>query len=418
MVKTPILYYDTRSVAISYQVSDAYGHTAVDLTSTDLSVMQMVVGGSGVEQVIACMAPDPISGIGACHGTLPSSWFSTNSDIELTVHAETTARGKFYVSSPMAAVTLTQAPVEVVVTDPGLTFFMAPSPQVWGNSFTVPAFANTFGLSLNKWQVKIYYNSDDLMLRDIVSSANFTSIHITNSSSVGNQEMIQVTLQYAPGRLVGTKLFLFDLMFDVIAPSVSASVIHDNVLSMDVDYMTSSSLEDIALAGPASFVDMYGLHLSGGGATGASMLVVPTSFVGVWAFTANSDIVNTAALSGTSVLTPITVEGVYNHSAMSHPNAIITDRVNCALASDYHTGLMDIRQGATVDSNCVVELKPTHYGGTLRSVVDIVYTPDADDTPMTEYVGLPSVETTVAFKVWYPTALNVRIKDKVLNNIH
>jgi len=422
VVQTPVLYVDSRTISVGYQVMDAYGSTQVDVEAPRgaLSVLQMIVEATNhTEHVFACIAPDPVSGIGSCVGELPRILFSVSGDMSFPIHLlKNAAQPGPMVRSDMGLITLKQWIGDTRPDSAGMLYSLPVSPAVAQQQIVVPLVANTDGAQLYKWLATVQYRGDAVAFESAITGHGFrTTVVEVLPDTAGGLKELQIS-SFASGLAAdatGADVLLTNLQFTVLTPlEPAADVTYLNAVHVKVVSMISSTLSYMVLDVPASMIDPTGINVRS--PVGGRLTVTPVDIVGIFAYTTKNAIVNTARLDGKPIYSAIGVEGVYNHPAVTHPNAHITADSDCSVgAVDVSALRVHDTQSfipTYADANCIVEVNQYHDVASTDIPVNVNYLTTSHDP-----ANPVSLSTTVSMTVWSPILINVRVRDHELQSI-
>jgi hypothetical protein len=128
--------------------------------------------------------------------------------------------------------------------------------------------------------------------------------------------------------------------------------------------------------------------------TQTQLTVYSLAFVGLFAYAARSELVNTAPLTGTALTASLAAVGVYNTYSVA--NAAVA--ASCALATPSDSAVV------TVSAACVASVGSAHQGGSAAVPVTVSYGALAP--------------ATVRLRVWFPTSVAVTVSTGTLAQIN
>jgi hypothetical protein len=439
VLKTPQIYADRRAVTAAYQVRDIFGHSQVfvqDMPSGSPFIMVVSNNATFAQSVIPCMLPDPLSGVGVCTGYLGKSWFSTAEDLIVETSIFTSVKGLGTITSPSAQITLKQQ--QTFVTKP-LTidvFYVMPlGPVSMGDYVDIPVRANVFTEVIYNWNLTVTYDKTALKYVSFTGSPLFRSCVLTeygdqdgihshiSLSTLGIQSFVNTTL------LSGQNVDLFAIRFGVLSREIGSMEVNENIVSVYVNYMISNMLQYISFEERASKMDPNGYEFQP--LVGGQISILPRGYAGIMAYTSNNEVINTAAITGESVYSKITVLGIVESGSILETDFVTGSSV-CTVGQSSENALsivgIDVNgtvyanpttavrrrklrkllsSGADTSSNCMVELNRHHLEGSPTATVDVNLATNSSHV----------LNTTVPMRVWYPSLVNVYVRDPILNRI-
>lgn len=441
VVKTPTIYPDRRSVTVAYQVRDQFGHSQVfiqQLPSGSPIIMVVSSNTTYAQSVIPCNLPDPVSGIGICTGYLAKSWFSVDSESLVDASVFTSVRGVGTITSSAHVMTLKK---QVVFIPKPLTvdaFYVMPVGHVsMGEYVDIPVRCNVYGDTVYNWNITMTYKKTALKYIAFTGSPLFRSVFFTKYDDADgiHSHLLLSTLGVQPfvntSLLAGMNVDLFAVRFLALQKEGMGDdpVTHPGAVSVFVNYMISHMLQYILYEDPGSKMDNHGYEFRP--AVGGELLVLPTRYTGIMAYTTNSELINTAAITGEAIYSKITVLGVVESGSLLDHD-VVTSSSECSTDYQYSQALsiVNLNPNATVFSNgttvrrrramrrllnsngdgatnCMVEVNRLHAEGSPEAAVTVAY----------RYNTTRVLSTTVPMRVWYPALVNVYVRDPILNRI-
>jgi hypothetical protein len=320
----------------------------------------------------------------------------------------------------------------------------------------IPVKGHAGDQALLLWNMTMIYDKNVLTFVSFATSEIYRPCTMTRwDHADGVHEYISLATtgigQYINStRTEGNNVDLVALRFSVNQNNITTSTTYSGVASLFVNDMVSVMTTFLAQKVWGSVRDQHGFRLRS--AAGGSLTVSSLAYVGIMAYTANSDIINTAVLTGENTYTPITVEAIVNGSsvdsddfdrvtpsAMCHVDTAASKSINVLstldnLAPNATTVLLvnGTRSNSTNafggGANCVVESNPYTTVGSNEARVTVQYTSSSgtrqisssaakqlnDPNSTATYSGL---NTSVPFRVWVPSIVNMKLEDVQLNRI-
>ena len=389
IVKTPRVYNaDARLVTVGYQVRDARGDTAVEF-GAEVDLLLDAARGS---TIFTCSAPDPVSGIGDCRGSLPNDWWGANiSMVDLVLRVA--ALGVEAVGSlELVGVTFGRPSN---TQDPFMMMTVATRPLSPGEQFTSSIICDTDGKTLKEWTISIEYNP---------SLVEFVSFKVGNgyrkpfpiqnqiSSELAVLRMASKSRHKKNNNLKGNNIDMVEITWAVLTDAGEG--VHDAMRAELV------SCRDVRLE-RNSYMFVQD-HRNYNDFTTAQLHVLSLSTVpsGVFAFANHTELLNTASIAagGDPVLSGITVMGFVPGTGAETTE--ITASCYCTAREDSMAVLTMMN---VPNSPCVVSLSSSATAGSAVAIVDVI---------------CPQGSTTVPFRVWYAHSVKVAALDNVLNVIY
>ena len=389
IVKTPRVYNaDARLVTVGYQVRDARGDTAVEFGAEADLLLDAARGST----IFTCSAPDPVSGIGDCRGSLPNDWWgANNSMVDLVLRVA--ALGVEAVGSlELVGVTFGRPSN---TQDPFMMMTVATRPLSPGEQFTSSIICDTDGKTLKEWTISIEYNP---------SLVEFVSFKVGNgyrkpfpiqnqiSSELAVLRMASKSRHKKNNNLKGNNIDMVEITWAVLTDAGEG--VHDAMRAELV------SCRDVRLE-RNSYMFVQD-HRNYNDFTTAQLHVLSLSTVpsGVFAFANHTELLNTASIAagGDPVLSGITVMGFVPGTGAETTE--ITASCYCTAREDSMAVLTMMN---VPNSPCVVSLSSSATAGSAVAIVDVI---------------CPQGSTTVPFRVWYAHSVKVAALDNVLNVIY
>ena len=386
VVKTPLLYGDSRTLSVAYQLTDDEGHTQVASTALLMAVNSSL---HSLSATFACLSPDPASGIGSCSGDVSATWFDATEERSISV--QVLAPGAASGLMPVQLERLVATAIPPTVAPPFMLLSVPLSPVIPGETFTVDLVADTGIKSLHSWSVSLSF--DFAVLEFVsqqvggsysaavaaVSAPGTVDISCPGTSSVGDVinsgqsvDVMTVTLRVLPGVNAGLR---------------------EGILSMFVYHMTDEITTPF-LQNTYAFVQDYRDFNS---FLSADMIVAASEVLGVFAYAPQNEMVNTATIDGVDLFSNIHVVGVTN--SLLTISTVVTSDSECIVRSNATTGMDVVTNGG---QKCVVKLSSHKTSGFSKGVVDVDYN---------------EFSASVPFRIWQPQTIKVKLTDAILNSI-
>lgn len=384
VIKESIVYHDDRNFELSYQVTDRWGRTQV--LSSSLTVVMVLVTAAGSTSTTTCSLPGSTTGSNDCFKTIPTSWFSTTSDV--TVTATVSLRyDDIAVLVDAASFTLEQEPIFNALSGAGMEATV-PHHKLLGNEkYQMAITANTGGEALSVWVIQVAYDTSVLTYTSTSTSNSYTSAVIVASMgglSLSTSGLANgIDTDDVTGEAISVVIITFRIKNGASAGDHAGAL--SFVVAQMVNQFSIAFADD--LAGQVN-------DARGGAQMSATVSVDSLEYTGLFAYAAQNELVNTAVLDGSAVTSSISGLAVHNNAAKSNMG-VSSSQLSCSINPDDEVFL-----GL---NGCTVKLLSTHDGGKARVPVTVVY---GDD-----------LEATVYFKVWFPEAVTVSISDSKLGTV-
>ena len=429
VVQTAVVYEDTRSISVAYQVADIYGHTQVAAPGAsetyvltvsarrNFNISGIATGDDDLYSV-SCELPDAVSGIGSCVGDISVSWFSF--DVDTVVYASVALVGDFAVVESERDECLLkrrEQDTELDLSRINVVFSLPVSSVESGASFTVPVTAISLGEVVETWGLLVEYDNSVLSLVSAASGENFRELDVSGRAS-GDPSRSSVYLG-SSGLLGGTDIDaiqnedttqLGDLTFLVNPTNFVGSV--SSVVSVFVQTMIKID------AHPA--IPLEGIEAR---SVGSRALVISGKvYAGLLAYSEHNELINTAVITGDSVLSPIIVVAI--RSGVEFVPEVITPSF-CVVDDAYMSAISVLSPSPTNGTmiaadrdNCVVKLSSTNSDGSRSVHVGVVYDSRNRVPVVNSHANQRYLNVSVPLRIWYPTLVSVRVKDPILNRIN
>ena len=387
LVKTSTVYHDSAVVEIAYRVRDAAGRSQV--LSTDLSVTILLSEPSGVSTSGSCDTADPTTGLGTCQFDVSSlGWFSASSDVLVTATVEVAYAETVVATASSVTVTLQMEPSPTSLSSAGMVMTLPHHPLVAGESFTVDIVADTNGQDLHVWVLEVIFDTELLSYDSTTASALYTS-------AVANDDGAGVVSMSTSGLSTGT---------------LSADVTGSNVPVASISFVVTDSAPAGSNAGAISFIakdmvnggtvkfaaDVTGQvnDERGGTQTSGQLTVVALEYVGIFAHTGQSELVNYGPLNG--AVSSSTVEAVAVFNRAGEDNVDVSNAVACSHGGSGGSDILAL-------DGCEVTVSSSETAGSLNAVVS---------------VGYDALVSSVEMRVWFPSSLTLNISDAKLGAVY
>ena len=382
VVQTAHVYFDSPTVAVVYQLRDFLGNGKVSQSGLNVVLDVFVSSLPSYTASSACVLPDG-TGIGYCSLSVPSGWFTSTEDLQLSVKMYAMNGLTRLANSTAASVVMKSYPLKPVLQSAGMTLSLPLHPVFRGDSFSVSITANTNGNAMTTWVVTASFDSNVLSFVSLdTGSAYIDAVYNANSNSV---KISTSGLQsgYSDSDVTGPEVSIVTLTFQV--QSGAAVGLASSAISLLINDMVNENSLSFASAIAGVVYDAFGSASSSGQVT-----VVDTGYAGILAYSSNNELVNTSPLTGATVTVPVTVLGVPNKNGAA--TSVVTSASSCV----GHDPLV-----ASVAS-CTVSLSNSHSLGTSNLLVSV------------HFLGL---NASVSFRVWYPTEVAVTVDDSALGRV-
>jgi len=379
VVKTPTVYPDSVTLQVAYQAHDAFGHAQV-LTS-GLTVSLLFETDTFKSATVPCGAPDGTSGVGLCTASVAADWFSTSADVggNLMVHAK--YGSTVVASSESLPWTLRLKPTFTALSAAGMQATVPFHPLMPGDVFDAAFVANTNGQALSVWVLSLTFDADVLTFMSATTSSSYIAAVVTAETGTLSLSTSGLASGVSSAAVTGSSVAVVNLRFTVKS-GASAGVF--NALTCTVVQMVNEFSIAFANNVAGQFNDNRG-----GAQIDGQVTVSSLSLVGLFAYTALSELLNAAPLTGTAVTSTIQSIGVYNRA----------NKNNAAVS-----GTCSRVEGGKVLSlsDCSVTADATHSAG-------------VESMPITVSYG--ELASSVRYRVWYPETVRIESTDNALGPV-
>jgi hypothetical protein len=247
---------------------------------------------------------------------------------------------------------------------------------------------------LTSWGISVTYNTAVLSYVSGSVSAPLFNTPSVNSATAGTVSVAATGIKGSTpnSAVTGKVAAMLTLTFTVVASApagLAAGVMSGTVASL-VNQGTITFLTN----GVLSFADSrVGWQASG------QLMVLTPAIVGVYAHMSAyaSELVNTAPLTGSSVIAGLTVMGVYGTPRASPGDAFLALATGACTSTD-----ADVTTATTAALGCTVTLATSHSRGAARTNVSATY---------------GGYTATVSLRVWYPSSVQVLTTQVVIYRV-
>jgi len=387
VVKVFEVFSAQRFFSTVFQVRDVNGHSQVD--SNLLVYMLLNHTGTQDSVVSGCASPDPSSGIAACSSVVPFSWFSHDSAMTVSVYTSTGAFSDMEVVALKRPPSYESTPTGVVATLPTV-------PQFQGSSFGVSLEANTGATNaLTSWMVTLKYDAGLVQFVGANTGGLYVDAVVVHSSGSLVLSSSSPKSGVTEAQVTGASIHLVEVVFSVLSGAPVLS--YDSCFRLIVNDMINVYSLAFLQSTPGTFRDARDF----GNFTRGQVVVKSREVVGILPYTTQNELVDTGAVTGVAVMSPIVVMGVNND---------VDSLTNLDLSSQSICGGEDFVQLSGAQplqvQNCVVKLTTgCHEGSNLTWV------------PVSYGDGNSSMSSAVPYRLWCASSLFVRVQDRILNQI-
>jgi len=310
VVRTAAVWQDNRQVSAAAAVRDAVGRPQVAAGTA----IRITVEAAGKKATATCAA----NSMGVCHPkvSVPASWFKTGAS--LTGNVVVSVDGKPALSSKPSPLSLKGVPKFDAAPGSGMGIVLPLGPRLPGTTFTVPLWGYTTGQALESFDVAIKFDTKVLKATSAAIDPKYTGAKNVKASEV---LFVAVREGKTPNSQVTGKVKLGTITFKVL--SGAKGQVSGVVNSM-------FNIQNVALTKSGSAVQVNG---AGGTSTSGTFTVAANPVRGIFAVADRAEVVNTAPLTGKSVVVAIKTWAV--HTAMPDKSASATLTTKSA---DYSVG--------------------------------------------------------------------------------
>lgn len=391
--KTPVVYASERVLAVTYQVRDSAGSTLVEPgEAVHLQVRSPV----GAVITIDCLSPEVPSGIASCTGVLPTAWFVVSGAPRSVEAVVSTARG--ILSDPLQ-VTLVATP-QYAVAPPGLLVTMPTAPVFAGSAFTVDISASTTE-PLTAWKLSLLYDHAVLEVLRVDTAPSYSpaaAVRTTGSTKLSCRGINpSTTLSEVNGSAVSLAAVRF-----VVREGADAAL-YDAALRLVVIDLVKSDESTQAAPMSAPVPGHFRDRRQVGNYDSGQLVVKRREYVGLLPFAVQTELVDTGALNGVAVMSPIVSAGVSND-----PDAVDYADLTAHSSCGNFVAVGGPSAVPVTVAGCVVSTTKGCTVGSKSIPVPVTYSGSNSSAPL---------EGAVAFRVWCASTISVKVLDKVLNAI-
>lgn len=398
IARTSAAYVDSNVFCVGYQLRDGHGLSQVLLTGLSVS-MFVSHSGSGSNTSSYCQSPSASTGIGTCYVTLPTSWFTSAAGqaVGVVTAASPAMGGSGVIVSNIVSVTL--FPANSYPSVSGITM-TATLPQyaakLPGDSLSMPVTASTGTNSLTSWVLTLYFDPMVISFQSAAASSLYTSAvvvpyadHVVVSSS-------GLSSTASASDVMGSAVPVCTLHVSVV--SSAAAGVHTNATLLYVNAMVN---EYTLMIASAFYASVHG-EISSVRTVSGQVTVVARTVSGIFAYSPQAELVNTAVVTGSSVSSEVIVMALYNDCAMAPTD--ITSSSTCAL---YDDALSASGNGngtvlSVTAATCEVSVRSDNTMGSAAVTVRATYDDFTADVP---------------FRIWVITNIDLTLADNTLNLI-
>ena len=388
VLKTPVLYVDSRNVKVVYQVRDEAGRSQVN--THDLVVSLVLTLDSYLISKASCGSPDSLSGIGMCSSIVDVGLFASPSTQvgELTLLAQSSRSTTVMAQSESISVVLNRVSTFISPSSTGMVLTLPQSPVIAGSSFTVTVWASTGTNSLTAWAITLYFSSSLFSYVGSVTGSLYVPAVVVSTDGKVTLSTSGLASGVSESFAVGDSVNTVSVTF-MTRSGISAGT-YENVMKLFVNNMVNVNsilFQSDVWAAVHDFRD----SVSNVSYTSGSVMVTVPIVVGLVAYSPHNEIINTYTFTGIPLFSTIIVYAVYGASS---DLVLVTDRSLC-----YSN---DARVIDVVPGTCTVSLSSGQLAGSNATAVGIYYAEQS---------------TNVSFRVWFPTGSYLSVEDGSLESI-
>jgi hypothetical protein len=348
VLKTATVYLDETSVAVAYQLFDASERTAVLATNLAVTMTLKHDTDSSLTDSAACGSPGAISGVGLCSLELDTEWFSTASALTASIELTVNYGSDDVASSDTMVLTMNKAPSHTALSTANMYATLPYHPKLASDSFTLPVYAFTNGQALSVWVLKFTYDTSVLTYTSTATSSFYTSAVITTGTGTVSMSTSGLRSSVATSSVTGDAILVATLTFKVNSAATVAS--HSSALQFEVTSMVNQYSIAFASGKTGQVNDARG------GARGTFTLTVSELvYLKLFAYSAQTELVNTALMTAIEVTTSLSAVAVRNWDG--YGNVAVTSSVTCALEVEEDASVLEL------SSSCSVTLSDYHSAG-------------------------------------------------------
>ena len=290
ILKTPVIYKDSPTIALAYQLKDNRGYTQVDLTGITVSLSIKPVQSNAIAGIM-CSLPAVLSGIGSCSYNAPINWFLLNTDVKVQTNITVAYadNAEDTVQSTPLHITFYRIHSYSPLLLPNMMIQIPTYPQYAGDKVSMQVFGSTFDNDLFSWTMTVYYDSTVLTFSTFISSALFSIATVLPSygrlliSCSGLQRGVNID------QTIGASVSIGTLVFNVVGTATTG--VHSNVLSAVVNSMESSESNQYVTNADGVIRDERGIY-----STTGQITINAQHYVALFAFVHINELINYSPL--------------------------------------------------------------------------------------------------------------------------
>jgi hypothetical protein len=387
-LRTPTLWRDAATFSAAYLLQDDVGRAQVALSG--LSVTITVSGAADASITAACGAPSATSGKGDCTGVLPAAWFSAAASGVAHATVQVAYGGAPVATSAPLPLLLSKAPARDAASSPGVYLSLPESPRLPGSTVgPIAVFGSTGGAALSSWSLSCVFDARVLSFVGYTADAKFNSPTVNAATpGVVSFAVIGKRADVTDAAVTGAAVVMLQgLTFAVV--STAPAGIATAALSCVADLVNTGTHTFVSQA-PASIGDARD-----GWAASGQLAVTLASPIGLYAYAASAELLNTAPLTGLPLSSAITAMVVYNSAAVADRTLIDAKLpASCSLGNVSHSGVVSL---APAPGGCTATLSAAAAGG--ASLVPILLSAAGS--------GLSFGFSGVSLRVWAPVSASI-----------
>ncbi|KAJ1626334.1 hypothetical protein T492DRAFT_910200, partial [Pavlovales sp. CCMP2436] len=393
VLRTTTVYADSADVRVAYQVRDAAGRVLIDATGVEVTLL-ISDNASSVEPVSVSCASPGVGAVGLCSATLASGWFSDSATGTATVQVSLSYSGALVATAAAGSLTRARWPVHDALSGAGMLAQLVAAPVFPGDAFDVAVRAHTDGFALKRYSFQLLYDAEVVEYVGVTGGSLYAApSSVAVDEIAGQVSILVIDVAEATGdeQVTGTAVELLSFQLRV-RNSTAGSAVYSNVTRLVITSMVNSADVDFL---PVHLQAGLMLDRRDGSSFGGELEVATLAAVGAHAYTAATELVNTAPLTGEAVTTQVTVVEHYNRAASA--SATMTSAYAC---SSTNTSVFDVDA-----ASCLVSLTASQTAGAASTMLEVVSTTNGNVTAQTP------------LRVWFPVAASVQVADGVLDAV-
>ena len=405
VLRSATAWVDRVHVRVAYQVKDSRGSVLV----TRPSAVVLRLTRASETREFSCDTSSTQSGyrVSYCSCTsLPASWFTSSGVASASVALRDSANAADVSSVTLPSVTLQAQPswwdasLRTATVGSGLTapsgvassggiFITLPASPLYANEvFEVYMYANTVGLALNTWRVRLYFSSTLVQYVSFEQSSLFNSASPSVSSGEVSWLATGVKSTTTDAQVTGSAIYLLKIRMRVAAGASAGVYSTDAALGL---YPRATEL----ISG-AAFVENTNGQVFDARGTAQSLgqlEVVASSAAGIFAYAPSGTLANLEPLSGSTSTYPLAVVEVGSDDRLEVETSAVSGS-SCSSSEP---------QSVLQLSGCVVELGSLQTASKAGASVIVVHN---------GFVASP------VFDVYTPQSTQLTVEDGVLNRFN